>query len=469
MPVKLPLMRLLVVLLVLSSFVSHAAVHSAANNPQTATQPAATLQYAWVAGSTFITRDSTSGFSTNNGCIYATSSGEFTSQVPVPNGASITALDLYWLDNDTSNVTPTFTLQDTNGLNFPQTIATIAVSATGTTSYHYELPTSYLVNLKNRGLFMEWTPKVFNENVQLCGVRISYSPPALPLPTTDYAFLVGTTANIRDTATDRGYSGGGCVNLKNSGRYLSMDVDLPEGAIISSLTSYFYDNSTSANFAVSLLEFNGTSLQTIATVTQALTSTNHASVNFVLPQPYTVKEISKSLSLQADFGGVLNNTIRFCGVRFTYTNPSQPAQKDARFITGNTFVPRTFDGDFNFSSDANGCLSVDDVGLPKPLNAFVRIPDGATMTRVTYYYKLGSAAADLYLVSFDATGTQQDLTKATVLNPIATVPNGTTSNNMTKGYAFLWNPGIAGPDRTLCGAKVEFEFKKYVYLPLIVK
>ncbi|HYF66104.1 MAG TPA: hypothetical protein VD886_24960, partial [Herpetosiphonaceae bacterium] len=131
----------------------------------------------WIAGSAFHTRDGTSAYETSNGCIYAVSSGEFTSHIAVPDGAILNTLSVYVIDN-TAAVTSEVTLLDTDGQNFPREVvnkdipgSSGATSITVPISNPVEPEVVYQVSEAQRGLYVEWEPKLFTSAMQLCGVR----------------------------------------------------------------------------------------------------------------------------------------------------------------------------------------------------------------------------------------------------------------------------------------------------------
>lgn len=465
--------RLAIVLLAMLFLVGPVFVARAQVSPAQTQAPATPndTQYLWIAGSSFQTRDSTTAFETtrnvNNqptGCIYATSSGEFTAPVAVPNGATILGLDYYLYDTSTTQTKAELVLSDSDMVT-PRELITVEISSSvGLTNTYAPMSSQYapyVVNMQTRGLFLEWFPRVTNAAMQLCGVRIAYTAPAEPRPSTDYLFIVGSTLVNTNSSTEHGYAGAGCTFVKINGRTLNADVDLPQGSQLTAVRSYFRDIN-SADLTVKLIASNGQGVtNTLATLTSPVSNT--AVVNADQSLNYTVNESSESLSVLADFGGVLSNQIRLCGVRFQYTNPSAKPSQDSRFITGSTFVPRR--SNVNYTSDANGCVNVSNE--VEDLTTNVTAPEGAKAARVTFYYKNAAAGPTLNLYSFVGSGDFTSITSVPVMG--TGTQNSVNINypieNEDKGFALVWDASSASSEYALCGAKIDFLYTQQVFLP----
>ncbi|MFD3164811.1 hypothetical protein [Herpetosiphon sp. NSE202] len=468
--------RIAIVLLALLFLVGPVFVARAQTNPAQAPVQSAAIpndtQYLWIAGSSFQTRDSTTAFettrNTNNqptGCIYATSSGEFTAPVAVPNGATILGLDYYLNDTGTSQTKAELTLNDSDMI-MPRELITVEISSSiGLTNTYAPIRAPYapyVVNMQNRGLFLEWFPRVTNASMQLCGVRIAYTAPAEPRPATDYLFIVGSTLVNTNSATEHGYAGAGCTFVKINGRTLNADVDLPQGSQLTAVRTYFRDVN-SADLTVKLIASNGQGVtNTLATLTRPVSDT--ALVNADQNLNYTVNESNESLSVVADFAGVLSNQLRLCGVRFQYSNPTTEPTQDSRFITGSTFVPRR--SNVNYSSDANGCVNVSNE--IEDLTANVTAPEGAKAARVTFYYKNAAAGPTLNLYSFVGSGEFTQITSVPVMG--TGTQNSVSINypieNTDQGLALVWDASSASSEYALCGAKIDFLYTQQVFLPI---
>ncbi len=469
--------------MVFSGGLTNAVLATPASLPAASLAPQApATEYLWIVGSAFHSRDATSAYETLSGCIYVTSSGEFTSDVPLPDGATLQTLELFLNDTSTGGVTGTLKLFDTNGLNNPRTLATAAISTSaGYTSTIVPIvhPTSndtpYTVNMIERGLYLEWEPKVFNSGVQLCGARIAYtlSEPAL---SPGYQFVAGSSFSTRDSDTDYGYSGGGCTNLKNSGRYLTADINLPEGAELFSLKSFYNDAVVSADLKVSLIEYNGLGVsRTLALATEATSDGGYTSIVASLDvSPYIVDEETHSLVLQADFGGYVGPDLKFCGATLEYTPAATaPAYEQTRFIAGTTFRPRK--SAVGYVADEAGCIATGDTTDLEDFTARLDLPSGATITQIKHFYRNtnnGPTNLRLFEVAPNGTKTQLATTSLSVSGTgslSASVTPKYVVDKTQKGLILEWNQGSASLNRYFCGAQVTYSFTAYVYLPLLVK
>lgn len=451
-----------------------------ANTPTTVALPQAdAAEYLWIAGSAFHTRDGTSGYgSTNNtSCTYLTSSGELTSDVAVPDGATLISMEAFVYDTSTVPLSGVLLLQDTNGQNTSRALATATISTSA--GYISQLvpignpasvAVSYTVSMLERGLTVEWFPKVFNDSVRLCGVRIAYTPTE-PLANPSYHFVAGSGFANRDSATDYGYAGGGCTFVKNAGRFLTADVQLPAGTQISSLTS-FYRDASATDLQVSLIEYDGLGIsRTLALATEPISSTNYRSIASALAAPYTVTPLTRSLVLQADFGGVLNNSLRFCGARLEYSPAATAATQNTRFVAGTVFHPRNSGVDY--VADDAGCIATNDTQTLDNFTAHVAVPQGATITAIKHFYRnTVGGATNLRLIAVDQQGFKTTLAQTSFLN--AGTGSITTTlrykvDTTQRGLLLEWNQGSASAGRFFCGAQVTYTFIETVYLPLIVK
>lgn len=433
----------------------------------------------WIAGSAFHTRDGTSAYETSNGCVYAVSSGEFTSHIAVPDGAILNTLSAYVIDNSAA-VASELTLLDTNGANDPDDIVKVEVpGSSGLTSITVPISKSadpeviYQVNESLRGLYVEWEPNLFNSSMQLCGVRINYTLPE-SAPNPSYEFIAGSAFVAPDSATAYGYNGGGCTSLKNAGRALVADVQIPAGSQIFSIQSYYRDITSTADLKLSLIEYTGLGVsRTLAIATEAISDTDHRSVSASLTvDPYFATPLTRSLVLRADFGGVLNNKISFCGARVEFTPPASTPTTQASFVAGTAFVPRKWSTDY--VADAAGCISTSDQTDLGFFTAAVHVPSGAEITQVKYFYKSTfSGPTNVALYRVNANGIKGSALATASNNAVGTgsavATLKHTVDNSLGGLILEWNPGSPNAGRSFCGAQVTYGFVQRVYIPRIMK
>jgi hypothetical protein len=438
-----------------------------------------TTEYLWVAGSAFHPRDGTSAYETSNGCIYAASSGEFTTHIAVPNGAILHTLNAYIIDNSTA-VTSVLTLYDTDAQNYPRDIVKEPiVSSGGFTTFTAPISNPvdsgviYQVNEAERALALDWEPKLYTSAMQLCGIRISYTP-AEVAPDPSYEFIAGAAFVAPDSATAYGYNGGGCTSLKNAGRFLVSDVQIPAGAQIYSIQSYYRDITDTADLKLSLIEYTGLGVsRTLAIATEPMSNTSYKSVSANLTvDPYFSTPLTRSLVLRADFGGVRHGDLRFCGARVEFTPPTTRPAAQASFIAGTTFVPRKWSTDY--VSDAAGCISTNDQTDLGAFTAAVQVPTGAEITQIKYFYKStfsGPTNVALYRVSANGTkgAALAQASNSTVGTGSAVASLKYKVDNALGGLILEWNPGSPNAGRWFCGAQVTYGFVERIYMPLIIK
>ena len=447
--------------------------------PAAPVAPAAdTPEYLWVAGSAFHPRDGTSAYETSNGCIYAVSSGEFTTHIAIPDGAILHTLNAYVIDNSAA-FTSELTLYDVDGRYDRDIVKKPIVSSGGFTTFTAPISNPvdsgviYQVNEAQYGLALDWEPKLYSSAMQLCGIRISYTP-AEAAPNPSYEFISGAAFVAPDSATAYGYNGGGCTSLKNAGRFLVSDVQIPAGAQIYSIQSYYRDITSTADLKLSLIEYTGLGVsRTLALATEPMSNTDFQSVSANLTvDPYFSTPLTRSLVLRADFGGVRHGDLRFCGARVEFTPPTARPAAQASFIAGTTFVPRKWSTDY--VADAAGCISTNDQSDLGAFTAAIQVPTGAEITQIKYFYKStfsGPTNVSLYRVSANGT-------KGAALAQASNSSVGTGSavaslkyrvDNALGGLILEWNPGSPNAGRWFCGAQVTYGFVQRVYIPRIIK
>lgn len=450
-----------------------------AATPQAAAPADDHLDYLWVAGSAFHPRDGTSAYETSNGCIYAASSGEFTTHIAVPDGAILHTLDTFVIDNSAA-FTSVVTLLDTDGDNFPREIVKKSIpgsagftSVTVPISNPVDPEVIYQVNEMERGLYLEWEPKLFTNQMQLCGIRILYTLPD-PAPNPSYEFIAGSAFVAPNSVTAYGYAGGGCTFLKTAGTALVADVQVPAGAQIFSIQSYYRDITSTADLKLSLIEYTGLGVsRTLAMASDPVSDTDYLVSNASLTvDPYFATPLTRSLVLRADFGGVRSGQLRFCGARIEFTPPAAQPATQASFVAGTAFVPRKWSTDYVV--DGAGCISTNDQSDLGAFTAAIQVPTGAEITQVKYFYKStvsGPTSVALYRVG-------QNGAKGAALATATNSAVGTSSavanlkhkvDNSLGGLILEWNPGSPNAGRSFCGAQVTYVFVQRVYIPFLIK
>lgn len=146
------------------------------------TESAVVYDYIHVAGSTFQTRGTSSGYTYgNNGCIYRSSGSQyFNLEVNLPEDATITYLRIYAYDTSTSNQTAWLTSYDHSvPTSPPVTTDLTSVSTSWSTGHNTALSgaISHGVDNLNKAYALVWNPGATGSTMQLCGLRIFYNTP----------------------------------------------------------------------------------------------------------------------------------------------------------------------------------------------------------------------------------------------------------------------------------------------------
>ncbi len=103
----------------------------------------------------------------------------------------------------------------------------------------------HVVDTTNNSYVLNWRPNVLGSNLQLCGLRVAYR---LPLAgggfssTFSYVHVAGSVLRPRNSTSEWGYSGGGCIYLTAGVPYyiLNTHLNIPNGSRIDYLRVYYY-------------------------------------------------------------------------------------------------------------------------------------------------------------------------------------------------------------------------------------
>ena len=116
------------------------------------------------------------------------------------------------------------------------------------------------------------------------------------------------------------YGSGGCM-YRTSGSlydYTAHTVQLPEGAEITYLRLYFYDNSADHNVAAKLMSFDGRGSQTVIDSVQSSGTPGWSSVGSGSPFSYVVHNMDESIAVWLGFDSNTDSTVQICAVRIQY-------------------------------------------------------------------------------------------------------------------------------------------------------
>ena len=133
---------------------------------------------------------------------------------------------------------------------------------------------------------------------------------------TYYRFLAANTFVPHDDDMTYFYDGGGCVYRTGGNRFASHSLELPQGAEITYLSIYFYDNDDH-NVGAYLYGYDGSGGH--SEIAQAFSSgTPGQSAAGSGPFSYFVNNGTTALNLTLDYGFAGDENLRICGVRVRY-------------------------------------------------------------------------------------------------------------------------------------------------------
>jgi hypothetical protein len=137
-----------------------------------------------VAGSVFHPIDSTTAYSSpGGGSIYATGTpGLFSTPLYLPQGSNIAWARMYYLDNDaTNNCVGWLTVYDLYGniANIGGVDQEWSVTSADTGNSYDDTPIiNHKVDYTQYSYVLNWYPQAASSDIQLCGFRVFYTPPA---------------------------------------------------------------------------------------------------------------------------------------------------------------------------------------------------------------------------------------------------------------------------------------------------
>ncbi|RME09101.1 MAG: hypothetical protein D6802_12930 [Ardenticatenia bacterium] len=132
-----------------------------------------------VAGLVFRPRVSSVGYSRSGGCIYHSSGSTaevFNANLNLPYGSTIQGVRLYYNDTSTLNSTAWVTKYDLYGdIAQEWSVASNGESGSGFTTTYF----TDTVDYESYSYVLNWRPVESGSTMQLCGMRVFYTPPPL--------------------------------------------------------------------------------------------------------------------------------------------------------------------------------------------------------------------------------------------------------------------------------------------------
>ena len=132
-----------------------------------------------------------------------------------------------------------------------------------------------------------------------------------------YLRIAGSSFVPRHAVTDAIFAGAGCIRPSVAGAIFTADLQLPDGAVVNYVRTYYYNDGVSAGISTHLTDFDGLGGTVQHTDFTTSTSTGYAST-LSPPVALTITPMTHSYSMVVVINSTSTN-LRFCGVRIQYT------------------------------------------------------------------------------------------------------------------------------------------------------
>ena len=131
--------------------------------------------------------------------------------------------------------------------------------------------------------------------------------------------MAGSNFQPRNSATTYSYGGGGCVqrNANTGDSWFTIDLSLPDGAIIDFLRVYYYDNNPDNNINSELWAFDGAGGTMLIAQADSSGTPGYSSAGSDFFS-HTVDNLNESLVVIAGIQGGVGSSVQLCGVRIRY-------------------------------------------------------------------------------------------------------------------------------------------------------
>lgn len=131
-----------------------------------------------------------------------------------------------------------------------------------------------------------------------------------------YLRIAGSSFVPRNAAQPAGYVSGGCIQAGAAGALYAADVQLPAGADVRYVRTYYYNNGLSSSISTFFTEFDGAGDFTQHTTFPTGSNTGYAS-ELSPAIAVTINPADRSYIMLVNIGTADPN-LRFCGVRIQY-------------------------------------------------------------------------------------------------------------------------------------------------------
>jgi hypothetical protein len=155
------------------------------------------------------------------------------------------------------------------------------------------------------------------EKIAATGSSDPLPDPAAPNATSYFLFLAASTFAPFDSTMTYVNGGLGCIYRTGGAWLAEHSVQLPQGAEISQIRLYFYDNSTADNAAAQLYAFPGTGSSTKIVEVESAGTPGQSWVDSA-PFSYRVDNSAEALVARLDYQSSWSENVKICGVRIRY-------------------------------------------------------------------------------------------------------------------------------------------------------
>lgn len=115
------------------------------------------------------------------------------------------------------------------------------------------------------------------------------------------------------------YYGAGCIYRTGGAQWYDIDVQLPDGAEITHLRVYFYDDDAVNDASAVFYSFDGAGNFTL--VAQVSSSGTPGQSSEVVAFSHIVDTSAEALAVRIAFEGGTTSSLQICGIRFQYNTP----------------------------------------------------------------------------------------------------------------------------------------------------
>lgn len=132
---------------------------------------------------------------------------------------------------------------------------------------------------------------------------------------TGYLFVSGSSFSPRASSTPMSYASAGCV--QSTGDYVVTDLQLPNGAAVLGIRSYYYNNGQTGSVRAALTSYDGAGGFTDDIVGASTLTTGYSDEYFSGGAPVVIDNVNRSYVLL----GKTAADMRFCGIRVYFQYP----------------------------------------------------------------------------------------------------------------------------------------------------